>query len=132
MLPAGLAAVGVEMVIGPPAVRADDPPVAADQLAEAVAVAVLGDPEDRRFGRGRGPQRAPLARGGPAGLVDVERRRVQDRGDQRLVGQARTAEERWQIASTEPTDSPSPNRSRASSDMSRRETRLRAVIVTTA
>ena len=52
VLPAGLAAVGVDVVIGPPAVRAEDPfVVLADQLLEAVAVAVLGDPEDRRLWR---------------------------------------------------------------------------------
>jgi hypothetical protein len=47
-------------------------------------------------------------------------------------GSANTAEARWQIASTVPVERRSPNRSRASSDMSRRETRLRAVNVTTA
>ena len=51
VLPARLAALGVEVVIGPPAVRADDPlEVLADQLLQAVAVAVLGDPEDRCAG----------------------------------------------------------------------------------
>jgi hypothetical protein len=47
-------------------------------------------------------------------------------------GPARAAEARWQIASTVPTDSPIENSSLASSDMSRREIRLRAVSVTTA
>ena len=85
MGPACLTALAVEMVIGPPAVRAHDPGEAADQLIEPVAVAVLCDPEDRRLGRGRGPQRAPLARRAPAGLIDVQRRRFQHRGEQRLV-----------------------------------------------
>jgi len=47
-------------------------------------------------------------------------------------GSCSAAAARWQIASTVPTARPIPNSSRASSVMSRRETRLRAVSVTTA
>src|SRR6266508_3304923 len=74
VLPADLAALWVEVVVGPPAVGADDPAVATDQLVEPVAVAVFGDPEDRRLGGRRRPQRALLAPGAPAGLIDVDRR----------------------------------------------------------
>src|SRR5438128_1034067 len=74
------------MVVGPPAIRADDPlEVGADQLFEAVAVAVGGDPEDRRLRRGRRPQRALLAPGAPAGLIDIERRGAEHGVEQPLV-----------------------------------------------
>ena len=73
--PAGLAAFGIDVVVGPPAVGAADAgePLA-EELLEPVAVPILGDPEDRRLRRGRGPERAVGPGGDPAGLVDVDRR----------------------------------------------------------
>jgi hypothetical protein len=47
-------------------------------------------------------------------------------------GPARESEARWQIASTAPVQSVTPNRSRASSEIPRREIRCRAVNLTTA
>ena len=86
VLPARLATGRVEVVISPPAIRADDPlVVGADQLGQAVAVAVLRDPEDSRGGRRRSPQRPPLPGGAPAGLIDVQGRRAQSRGHKPLV-----------------------------------------------
>jgi len=86
MTPARLAAGGVAVVVGPPAVGAADAgELVAEQFLEAVAVAVLGDAEDRRFGAGRGRERAALAGGRPAGLVDVDRRRLKNRGNQCFV-----------------------------------------------
>lgn len=52
--------------------------------------------------------------------------------ESRPCGPASAAEARWQIASTIPPDISRPNRSRESSAMSRRETRLRAESVTAA
>src|SRR6266516_5511498 len=86
MTPARLAAGGVDVVVGPPAVGAADAgELVAEQFLEAVAVAVLGDAEDRRLGGGRGPEGAAFAGGRPAGLVDVDRRRLKDRGAQCFV-----------------------------------------------
>ena len=50
----------------------------------------------------------------------------------RSCGSSSASEVRWQIASTVPTDICRPKRSFASSAMSRREMRLRALIVTAA
>ena len=47
-------------------------------------------------------------------------------------GRSSAAAARWQIVSTAPVESMIPNRSAASSQIPRRETRLRAVNVTTA
>ena len=77
--PAHLALVGVEMAVAVPAVGDHDPRVAgADQRVELLAVAVLGDLQEHRLGGGRGPQRAPLTAGAPAGLIDMHRILVQD------------------------------------------------------
>ena len=86
MTPTRLAAFGVDVVVGPPAVGAADAgePVA-EQLGESVAVAVSGDPEDRRRGDGGRPEGAGRPGGRPAGLVDVDRGRPENRGDKRLV-----------------------------------------------
>ena len=86
MAPADLAAEGVEMAVGPAAVRAADPgEVLPDQLAQTVTVAISRDPEHRRPRGGRGRDRALLPGGRPAGLVEVDRRRLEHRGDQRFV-----------------------------------------------
>lgn len=53
-------------------------------------------------------------------------------GRGRTCGSQSARDARWQIASTVPTDISTPKRSSPSSDMSRREIRLRAHIVTTA
>ena len=87
MRPARPAAFGVQVVIGPPAIRADNPGVFADQGREPLAVAVLCHLEARRALRGRCPQRALLAGGPPASLVGVDRRLCQDMSAQRLVRQ---------------------------------------------
>ena len=101
--PAGLAAFGVEVVVGPPAVGAADAgELLAEELLEAVAVAVGGDPEDRRLGGSRGPERAVVPGGDPARLVDVDRRRAENRGDQGLV----RLEERARGAPADRFDSP--------------------------
>ena len=71
--PAHLALVGVEMAVAVPAVGDHDPWVGADQRVELLAVAVLGDLEERRVQGGRGPQRAALTAGAPAGLIDMHR-----------------------------------------------------------
>ena len=76
--PAHLALVGVEMAVAVPAVGDHDPGIAgADQRVELLAVAVLGDLQERRLRGGRGPQRAALAAGAPAGLIDMHRVLVQ-------------------------------------------------------
>ena len=71
--PAHLAPVGIQVLIAEPAVRDDDPRIGADQRVELLAVAVLGDLEQRRARGGQGPQRPPVTRGPPAGLIDVHR-----------------------------------------------------------
>ena len=72
--PAHLAPVGVEMAVAVPAVGDHDPRVrGADQRVELLAVAVLGDLQERRARGGRGPQRAALTAGAPAGLIDMHR-----------------------------------------------------------
>src|SRR6202035_4741591 len=84
--PTCLAAFGVDVVVGPPAVgAADAAEVGAEQLFEPVAMSVLRDPEDGRLGDGCGPERAAVLGGRPAGLVDVDRGCLQDRRDQRFV-----------------------------------------------
>jgi hypothetical protein len=50
----------------------------------------------------------------------------------RVCGAASASPARWMIASTAPVESSTPNSSRASSVVSRRETRLRTASVTTA
>jgi len=80
------AAFGVDVVVGPPAVRGDDPfEIAAEQFFEAVAVAVFGDPEDRGLGCGCRPERASLGLGEPAGLINVDDRRLEHLLDQFFV-----------------------------------------------
>src|SRR6266545_8145574 len=70
---AELAALGREVVVGRPAVRAGDASeVLAEERLRLALVAVGRDPEDR-LGRGeRGPERALAAAQAPAGLVDVD------------------------------------------------------------
>ena len=59
------------MAVAVPAVGDHDSWVGADQRVELLAVAVLGDLKERRARRGRGPQRATLTAGAPAGLINV-------------------------------------------------------------
>src|SRR3954447_24936813 len=61
------------MAVAVPAVRNHDRGVAADQRVKLLAVAVLGDDKERGGRGGRGPQRATLAAGPPAGLIDMHR-----------------------------------------------------------
>lgn len=75
--PAHLPESGVQMAVAVPAVRDHDPGIRADQRVELRAVAVLGDLKERRGRSGRGPQRATLAAGPPASLIDVHRALVQ-------------------------------------------------------
>src|SRR5580765_5931406 len=84
--PAGLAAFGVDVVVGPAAVGAADAsePVA-EEFLKPVAVAVSGDAEDRRLGDGRGPEGAGRPGRRPAGLVDVDRRPPENPGNKRFV-----------------------------------------------
>jgi hypothetical protein len=72
--PAHLPLVGVEMAVAVPAVRDHDPWIGgADQRVELLAVAVLGDLQERRLRGGRGPQRAALTARAPPGLIDMHR-----------------------------------------------------------
>jgi hypothetical protein len=71
MRSADLPRAGVQVLVAEPSVRDDNPRAGADQLVELLAVAVLGDLEDRRAGAGRGPQRTTVTRGPPAGLIDM-------------------------------------------------------------
>ena len=74
MRPAHLPLVGVEMAVAVPAVRDHDPGVAgADEGVELLAVAVLGDLQERGLGGARGPQRPALTPRAPAGLIDMHR-----------------------------------------------------------
>jgi putative component of toxin-antitoxin plasmid stabilization module len=68
-----LALVGIEMAKAVPAVRDHDPRIRTDERVELLAVAVLGDLQERRLRGGRGPQRTPLTAGPPAGLIDMHR-----------------------------------------------------------
>jgi hypothetical protein len=131
--PAGLAALGVEEVVGPPAVGAADAvELGAEQLLEPVAVTVLGDPEDRRVG----VVAVQSVRWLPAVTQPVSSTLTASEPSTAATnawwGSASLSAPQLQIASTAPTDKLSPNRSRASSLMSRRETRLRAVSVSIA
>src|SRR5262249_14534447 len=77
--PAELALAGVEVVVAAPAVGADD---AAEALAEQRpglnATRPGRDPEDRAGVGQRAPEGAAVAAGLPAGLVDVDHRRLLD------------------------------------------------------
>ena len=53
--PAHLPVVRVKVLKATPAVRDDDPRVRADQRLELLAIAVLGDLEERRARAGQGP-----------------------------------------------------------------------------
>jgi geranylgeranyl diphosphate synthase, type II len=87
---------------------------------------VLGDLEEHRFGGAQRPQRATVARGQPAGLTDVHRALVKDSVVQLGVRASERVRDA-QIASTAPVDTLTPNRSRASSIIPRREIRLRVL-----
>src|SRR5215217_8779141 len=99
------------MLMAGPAVGDDDRREVADQLVELLAVAVRGDLKRRRVGRGQSRQRSRVARGAPAGLVDVQRLLGTDPVAQ--VGiRARQRIACWQIASTLPAQTAAPNSSR--------------------
>ena len=53
--PAHLPLMGVEMAEAVPAVRDHDPRIRTDERVELLAVAVLGDLQERRLRGGRGP-----------------------------------------------------------------------------
>jgi hypothetical protein len=82
------------MLVTVPAVRDDDPRIGrADERTELLAVAALGDLKERGGRGARAPQRAALAAGAPAGLIDRHRALVQHpvlqlavRAGQRLGG----------------------------------------------
>ena len=62
------------MAVAVPAIGNHDPRIAgADQCVELLAVAVIGDLQERRLRCGCGPQRAAFAAGAPAGLINVHR-----------------------------------------------------------
>jgi hypothetical protein len=95
-------------------------------------VAAGRDPKHRRLARQRAPQRPASAGGLPAGLVDVDDRGCFDlllepgvRRGERLTGALDDRVDR-------PGRELDPNSSRASSVVSRRETRFRTASVTTA
>jgi len=67
--PTELAPLGVEVVVGPPAIGAGDAgEVLAEQRLGLALVAVGGDPEDCRVEGERAPERALAAAQAPAGL----------------------------------------------------------------
>ena len=85
--PTELASLRVEIVVGPPAVRAGDAgELLAEQRLGLAAVATLGDAEDRGAKGERPPERALAAAQAPAGLVDVDGRGGADVAEQVLVG----------------------------------------------
>jgi hypothetical protein len=131
MRPAHLPSCGVEMAVAVPALRDHDPRIRADQRVELLAVAVLGDLQERRLRGGRGPRHTSLTAGPPAGLIDMHRARSSTQSCNWQCGPANASEARWQIASTAPVPSVTPNRSWASSVIPLREIRCRAVNVTT-
>src|SRR5450759_3305556 len=84
---AELAPFGVEVIVGPPAVRAGDPrELLAEQRLGLAAVAPLGAAEDGGAAGERSPERALAAAQAPAGLVDVERRGGAHVAEQVFVG----------------------------------------------
>ena len=123
--PAELSPFGVEVVVGPPAIRAGDAgELLAQQRLGLALVAVGGDAKERRT-RGEGaPERALAAAQAPAGLIDVERRGGADVAEQVLVGllkrRGRPPHDRVDRAGGERA----PNSSPISSTVSRRETRF--------
>src|SRR5450830_1980823 len=77
----------IEVVVGPPAVRAGDAgEVLAEQRLSLAAVATLGDAEDRGAAGELPPERAPAAAQAPAGLVNVDGRGGADVAEEVLVG----------------------------------------------
>ena len=120
------------MLVAVPAIRDDDPGVGADQRLELLAVAVLGDLEERRARGGQGPQRPAVTRGSPAGLIDVHRGLVKHP----VVQLGVRAGERVRRALADRVDradrETDPEQVEASSIIPRREIRLRAVNVTNA
>src|SRR5450756_2321623 len=85
--PAELTSLGVEVVVGPPAVRAGDAgELLAEQRLSLALVATLGDAEDGGAARERPPERALAAAQAPAGLVDVDGRRGAHVAEQVFVG----------------------------------------------
>src|SRR5665647_2283997 len=84
---AELASLRVEVVVGPPAVRAGHAgELLAEQRLGLAAVAIGSDAKDRGAAGERPPERALAAAQAPAGLVDVERRGGADVPEQVLVG----------------------------------------------
>src|ERR1700758_5280563 len=70
--PAHLALAGVKVLVAVPAIGAHDPGVpGTDERVELLAVAMLGDLQERRPRGGRGPQRPALTTRAPAGLIDM-------------------------------------------------------------
>ena len=79
------------------------------------------------------PERAAAAGGLPASLVDIDDRcRLDPLLELRCAGRRVPRPARWMTLSTDPVESSTPNSSRASSVVSRRETRLRTASVTSA
>src|SRR5665648_979783 len=77
--PAEQASFHIEVVVGPPAVRAGDAgELLAEQRLGLAAVATLGDPEDRGAEGERPPKRALAAAQAPAGLIHVDDRGAAD------------------------------------------------------
>jgi hypothetical protein len=85
--PAHLAAVGVEPVVGPPAVGTGDPgELFSQQRDQFTLVPVWCDPQQRCRPGERAPEGALAAPQPPAGLVEVDRRRVPHVRLELLVG----------------------------------------------
>ena len=89
MRPADLAAGGVEVVIGPPAIGGDDRLGVAEQRLGLLAVAGGGDPEHRRLIAEGAPEEPRLARLLPAGLIDADDRGAANRIAKPLLGLAK-------------------------------------------
>src|SRR5450830_808364 len=87
MRPTELPPFRIEVVVGPPAVRAGDAgELLAEQRLRFAAVAIGSDAKDRGAKGERPPERAPAAAQAPAGLVNVDGRGGADVAEEVLVG----------------------------------------------
>ena len=132
MRPTDLPPFGPQVLVTRPAIRDDDPAVVADQLVELLAVAVLGDLEDRCSRGAHAPQRAGIAGGPPAGLVDMQCALGRIHARSAVVRVASAALARCKIASTLPDRAGCQTAPRPTPTSPAARSRLRAVNVTIA
>ena len=85
--PAELPSLRLEVVVGPPAIRAGDAgKLLAQQCLDLALVTIGCDAKDRRAGGERAPEGTLAAAGAPAGLIDVKHRGAASLVEQLLVG----------------------------------------------